>query len=373
MKKFALILMAAGVVAACNTKPDVTSPTGTILTGKLTGVEEGKFVVLQKLTTNNVEPMDTLKIDAEGNYRIGPSVNQLGFYRLFVANNNFVNVILGPNDTVTLNADASKLEDSYEVVNSEETSKLKEFNDLFNGYVERIQENNRQLQNAQMNQDFARYQTLQGAQQQLQIQAMEDIKKFVGNNSNYLASLSAIRRLDPEQELALYEKVSAGLESKISGDPLLTDFNEMIERVKALQVGGKLPDISLPDENGTSKTLYSMLGKVTLVDFWAAWCRPCRAENPNVVSTYNQFKSKGFDVIGISLDKNKEQWQAAIAQDNLTWTHLSDLQQWNSVACKVYNVNGIPANFLVDENGTILARNLRGPDLPARVAELVAQ
>ena len=373
MKKIALAILTAGLMTACGTQPDVTSTTGTILTGQLTGVEEGKYVVLQRLTSDNVEPMDTLTFDEEGNYKIGPEVNTLGFYRLFVANNNFVNVVLGPNDTVVLNADATKLEESYDIQNSVETAKLKEFNDLFNGYVERIQENNRQLQNAQIAQDLARFQSLQGEQQQLQIRAMEDIKNFVNENPNYLASLSAIRRLDPEQELALYEKVSAGLESKLSGDPLLNDFNDLIERVKALKVGGKLPDISLPDESGQNHNLYSMLGKITLVDFWAAWCRPCRAENPNVVNTYNQFKGSGFDVIGISLDKNKDQWQAAIAQDNLTWSHLSDLQQWNSVACKVYNINGIPANFLVDENGTILARNLRGPDLPKRVEELLNQ
>ena len=111
--------------------------------------------------------------------------------------------------------------------------------------------------------------------------------------------------------------------------------------------------------------------KLLLVDFWAGWCGPCRQENPNVVKVYNDFKNRGFDVFGVSLDRTKDEWTNAIANDKLTWTHVSDLQYWNSAAAQLYSINSIPANFLLDENGTIIARDLRGEDLYNKVREIL--
>ena len=113
--------------------------------------------------------------------------------------------------------------------------------------------------------------------------------------------------------------------------------------------------------------------KILLIDFWAAWCGPCRGENPNVVAVYNDFHDKGFDVLGVSLDNNKEDWVQAIADDKLAWTHVSDLQYWSNAAAKLYAVNSIPANFLIDAEGKILAKGLRGDDLREKVAELLSE
>ena len=120
-------------------------------------------------------------------------------------------------------------------------------------------------------------------------------------------------------------------------------------------------------------SLYSRVGaKLLLVDFWAAWCGPCRQENPNVVKVYNEFNKKGFDVFGVSLDRTKDAWVKAIADDKLTWTHVSDLQYWNSAAAQLYAVSAIPANFLLDENGVIVGRNLREQALYNKVKEVLA-
>lgn len=136
-----------------------------------------------------------------------------------------------------------------------------------------------------------------------------------------------------------------------------------------LNVGNIAPEISLPTPNGDTVKLSSLRGKMVLIDFWASWCGPCRKENPNVVKAYNEYKDKyfqagdGFTVYGVSLDKSAENWTKAIEADKLTWTNVSDLQYWNSAAGRLYQVNSIPCNYLIDGNGVIVGKNLRGEAL----------
>ena len=140
----------------------------------------------------------------------------------------------------------------------------------------------------------------------------------------------------------------------------------------SMSAGEEVPNITLTDINGKTLSLSSLRGKVVLIDFWASWCGPCRGENPNVVMAYNTYKDKGFTVFSVSLDTNKDQWQAAINKDGLVWpNHVSDLKGWSSDPAKLYNVKGIPATFLIDQQGKLIATNLRGEDLQAKLAELL--
>ncbi len=134
-----------------------------------------------------------------------------------------------------------------------------------------------------------------------------------------------------------------------------------------LEIGDTAPDFGLPDPKGTFVTLSQFRGKTTLIDFWAAWCGPCRRENPNVVAVYQKYKDKGFQVLGVSLDNDKQKWTEAITKDNLTWTQISDLKHFDSAVVPLYQVEGIPTNFLIDKNGIILAKNLRGVELALAV------
>ena len=137
------------------------------------------------------------------------------------------------------------------------------------------------------------------------------------------------------------------------------------------QIGSQAPDLTMATPEGKMMTLSSLKGKYVLVDFWASWCGPCRAENPNVVKAFNTYKDKNFTVLGVSLDKNKAFWEEAIKTDGLAWNHMSDLKQWDSDAVAKYAIDGIPYNVLLDPQGKIIGEGLRGQDLEDKLAEVL--
>jgi peroxiredoxin len=167
------------------------------------------------------------------------------------------------------------------------------------------------------------------------------------------------------------EPLVTGFKPAIQGSPYVSQLTERLTILKKVAVGQPATDFSMADTTGTPVTLSSLYGKYLLIDFWASWCGPCRRENPNVVSVYNDFKNKGFYILGVSLDKDKGKWLGAVKDDGLSWQHVSDLQGWNNAAGKMYGINSIPANVLLDPSGTIIARNLRGEDLRNKLEELI--
>ena len=155
----------------------------------------------------------------------------------------------------------------------------------------------------------------------------------------------------------------AKISSELAGCPYVKDLDGIIKQLENVQIGKVAPEFSLPDTAGVSVSLSDFRGKYVLLDFWASWCPPCRRENPNVVKAFNEYKDKNFTIVGISLDKDKSKWMKAIADDNLAWTHLSDLKYWDSEIPALYGVRGIPANVLLDPDGVIVAKNITGEDL----------
>jgi len=171
-----------------------------------------------------------------------------------------------------------------------------------------------------------------------------------------------------KESLSDYYGLLAGEDKK---GPFAMVIEKSMESAGVGKIGSVLPDFKQNDVNGKSVSLSSLKGKYVLVDFWASWCGPCRAENPNVVKTYNQFKDKNFTVLGVSLDQDKTRWLEAIKKDGLTWTHVSDLKYWNNEVAVQFGIQSIPASFLIDPNGVVIGRDLRGDDLVKTLEKLI--
>jgi len=220
--------------------------------------------------------------------------------------------------------------------------------------------------------DTARTSEMEKQLESLQNEMTDLQKTFVKNNPSSYVTPSILSSLSYEMEASEIEAAINEMDTAVAAIPMVVSLKERVQVMKAVSIGQKAPDFTMNDVNGNPVALSSKIGtKLLLVDFWAAWCGPCRQENPNVVKVYNEFNKKGFDVYGVSLDQEKEAWIKAIADDKLTWTHVSDLQYWSNAAAKMYAVNAIPANFLLDETGTIIARNVRGEDLYKKVNEIL--
>lgn len=329
----------------------------------------GKELVLNELTTDGkFSPLDTAAVDASGNFVFQGFVREktygiinLGPYR---------NVFLVIDTTSNMEIDINNSQViTYTVKNSKETEELCKIAQVNADYNQKIIDLDATLQ-VTPPPGPAKQKEVNDQIEALVAELKVKIAEATAASKSPMAQVFAIEMLQVNLDLKTEEQIISSID-KQPANKWLTGYKNRAQSRLATSVGAKAPEITLNNPEGKALSLSALKGKYVLIDFWASWCKPCRAENPNVVRLYNTYKDKGFEIFGVSLDQNAQAWKNAIAADGLTWQHVSDLGGWQSSAAKLYSVSSIPTTVLLDKEGRIIAKGLRGAELENKLKSLL--
>ncbi|MFM2360410.1 MAG: hypothetical protein RLY16_2403 [Bacteroidota bacterium] len=331
------------------TKVEVAKPAGFAIEAAVTGYPDGTGVTLLNGQTGQPEAETTLK---DGKFSFSGRVETPDF-RVILFNKKppYITLFLD-NSSVKITGDKDAIERAA-VVGSPSHVQFEQFNQSLLPY--------RQLfgENAAVTEPEAQ-------------KAREVITDFVTKNpTSYVSPLAVIRFSQITSDILATEKLYNLLGVNVKESPMAGYVLQQITDGKRNAIGTIMPDFTQADTSGNAFTLSSLRGKYVLVDFWASWCRPCRQENPNVVASYEKYKNKNFTVLGVSLDKAKNAWLEAIKMDGLNWPQVSDLQGWANAVAQQFQIQSIPQNFLLDPEGRIIGKNLRGEALERKLSEVI--
>lgn len=249
---------------------------------------------------------------------------------------------------------------------------LQAFNSLMEGFDQRISVMEKEFDDATKNNDNAKQEELKKEYMKILDEKAKISEDYFYKNSNSQVSLDWLRAsVNPVQEKTKALKMFNTLSAKVQKSAAGIAYSKQLEEAHSIEIGAIAPDFSSKNSKGEVVSLTSFRGKYVLVDFWASWCGPCRRENPNVVKAYNLYKDKNFTILGVSLDQSADAWAKAIEADGLHWEQISDLAGWNCSVVRDYGITAIPTNFLLDPNGKIIGKDLRGGDLEQKLAEIL--
>lgn len=382
MKKIYLIALATITFYSC-TNSSSKNTTGFEIKGSLTNAKT-ETIYLEKLTQTGPEAVDSTTINEQGEFLLNSYSPTVGFYRIKITNSNFAMLVLDSAEKVVIKGDARDLGNTYSAEGSTGTQLFLEYNRLSQAQKRRTDSLENIFRTAIITQKLDSLRTdslskeLQKPYEAMVTEYSATVAKKIIENPSSFASIMAIQQITPEEHLSAYKALDSGLLKTYPDNKDVKSFHGMVvqalanlNKKQALQIGSEAPELILPMPNGKNLALSSLRGKVVLIDFWASWCGPCRKEMPNVIRSYNKYKNKGFEIYGVSLDKDKDAWLGAIEKDGLTWPQVSDLKFWDSEAAQIYAVQSIPFTVLIDKEGKIIAANLRGADLDKKLAEVL--
>jgi thiol-disulfide isomerase/thioredoxin len=356
----------------------------------------GENLMLMDVNQKDFKLLDSVHISDDGTFALSAKIPETGVYTLKISDQNFGTIVISPGDSAKVKADAKDLANTLTLTGSKQGEYFQVINNFSkeNGYkkqgvqnqMDSIQRNFQYLISQRNDKKYIDslnksieplFDTLQSKLQAAMEEGEMFGRKFIADNPRAFASIIALNLINPEKDFPIYMELSENLQKEYPNSENLKPFHSWVEEHKAqymqLPVGSPAPDFTVKDFAGKDIKLSSFRGKITLVDFWASWCGPCRKENPFVVSAYARYKDKGLEVFGVSLDKDKDKWIEAVKKDGLSWKHGSELKEWQSSFVQLYGITGIPFNVLLDKEGKIIGKNLRGPQLEKALEEAFAK
>jgi thiol-disulfide isomerase/thioredoxin len=387
MKNILLLVSAVAVLVSCNKAGDNEY----VITGTIKGIKDGTEVFIEKQDSlGQIKAIDTVKIEKEKFTFTGTSkepeihliqVKDLG---------GKVPIILENGDIeMEINKDSIQNTKVTGTYNNDELTGFRENGMKIQKKMMKFQQANMmKMQTAQQKQDTVTINSLRKEYGKLQEEAMKQSEDYVGSHPKAFISALIIDGMfnqmapDVEKIKGYYAKLDPSVKDTKPGKNIKKKIEAFDKPMAAAQmpadagaaIGSIAADFSAKSPEGKTISLKESMGKVTIIDFWASWCRPCREENPKVVALYNELHGKGLNIIGVSLDKENgaQDWKNAIAKDKLVWNQVSNLMWWKDPIAKTYGVESIPATFVLDASGKIVAKDLRGDALKAKVNELLA-
>lgn len=364
--RFWILVLVVGVLG-CNQQ----GGEGVKLKGNLEQFPAGGTAIVEVVGENGLSPFDTLEVDANGDFATYLNVQEPAFFRLNFNGRQIVTLILtGEENEVEVNAHGNDPRGFFEISGSYDTEYKNQIDAMMTEYRNQVQGMQQAQYQARSNGDMQAFQTAQFQMMELAKSTEGELKALIREVSPSLAAFYGIQMIDATQNFSFIDSIATELQAEMPDNFYIESLVSQVSTTRSLAIGKMAPEISQQNPDGEIITLSSLRGKYVLVDFWAAWCGPCRRENPNVIRAYNKYAGENFEILGVSLDRTREKWLGAIEQDGLPWLHVSDLQYFRNQAALDYQVNSIPATFLIDPEGKIIAKNLRGANLEAKLKEI---
>ena len=368
MRKFTLIIgIALMVFSACQNQEK--NPQYTI-SGRVIDATES-VVYLARLKGNDAEYLDSTTMK-NGKFELTGSVDiPENLYVVIGDDDNYFSIFMS-NDIINVLADVDSL-NKAEIEGAPYQTELENFNRSLEPIIAQKEELYKKYKEASENDDSETMDIIDTKWEELDAEEKNTMIQYVKTNTNSPIGPFLIRQKTYLFELNELEDVDNVYDKSLDNSPYVIYLRDRIAGLKKVAVGKNYSELTMLDTSSNTTNISDYEGKYLLIDFWASWCGPCRLENPNLVKAYNKYRNENFEIIGVSFDSNADRWKKAIVDDNLEWIQMSDLKGWECAAKYVYMINSIPSNVLIDPNGVIIAKNLRGVELQNKLTELFGE